>query len=88
MNLLPRSEEKYSLIKAGLIATLMKGITLLRSPYSPELIDGMNSFTSRAGLLEGGPVPYEEIVATELKACGNLIKKAISNILLKCRAFG
>jgi len=28
----------------------------------------MNSFASRAGLLEGDPVPYEEIVATECKS--------------------
>ena len=66
--------------EAGLIATLIERDVPYYDPHIPrELIDGMNSFASRAGLLEGGPVPYEEIVATEFKKLvGNLIKEAVS----------
>ena len=32
---------------------------------SKDLIDGMNQFATNAGLLEGGPVSFEEIVATQ-----------------------
>ena len=55
--------------EAGLIATLIERDLPYYDPHIPqELIDGMNSFASRAGLLEGDPVPYEEIVATECKS--------------------
>jgi NitT/TauT family transport system substrate-binding protein len=52
--------------EAKLIATLIKRDLPFYNPNIPEeLIDGMNGFAHRAGLLEGGPVSYNDIVATD-----------------------
>ncbi|MDC0986304.1 ABC transporter substrate-binding protein [Alphaproteobacteria bacterium] len=52
--------------ETGLIATLIER----DQPYydaniSADFVDGMNAFARNAGLLKGGPVPYEDIVATQ-----------------------
>jgi ABC-type nitrate/sulfonate/bicarbonate transport system substrate-binding protein len=52
--------------ETGLIATLIER----DHPYydaniSADFVDGMNAFARNAGLLKGGPVPYEDIVATQ-----------------------
>ena len=52
--------------EAGLIATLIeRDQPFYDANVSADLIDGMNSFATKAGLLEGGPVSYDEIIATE-----------------------
>jgi len=52
--------------ETGLIAALIER----DQPYydaniSADFVDGMNAFARNAGLLKGGPVPYEDIVATQ-----------------------
>jgi len=52
--------------ETGLIATLIER----DQPYydaniSADFVDGMNAFARNAGLLKGGPVAYEDIVATQ-----------------------
>ena len=52
--------------EAGLIATLIeRDQPFYDANVSTDLIDGMNSFATKAGLLEGGPVSYDDIIATE-----------------------
>lgn len=52
--------------EAGLIATLIeRDQPFYDANVSADLIDGMNSFATKAGLLEGGPVSYDDIIATE-----------------------
>ena len=59
-------EKLFPKKEAGLIATLIERDQPYYSPViSPELIKGTNKFASSAGLLAGGPVPYEDIVATQ-----------------------
>jgi hypothetical protein len=54
-------------------ATLIRRLIERDLPYyqaeiSAELVTGMNAFAARAGLLDGGPVAYEDIVATQCSA--------------------
>ncbi len=54
-------------------ATLIRGLIARDLPYyqagiSAELVTGMNAFAARAGLLDGEPVAYEDIVAMQCSA--------------------
>jgi len=54
-------------------ATLIRGLIERDLPFyqagiSAELVTGMNAFAARAGLLDGGPVAYEDIVAMQCSA--------------------
>jgi len=52
--------------EAGLIATLIeRDLPYYDADIPQDLVEGMNGFASRAGLLEGGPVAYDDIVATQ-----------------------
>ena len=52
--------------EAGLIETLIeRDQPFYNANVSADLIDGMNSFATKAQLLEGGPVSYDDIIATE-----------------------
>jgi ABC-type nitrate/sulfonate/bicarbonate transport system substrate-binding protein len=52
--------------EAALIRTLVeRDLPFYQAGISPQLIAGMNAFAARAGLLDGDPVAYEDIVATQ-----------------------
>ena len=54
--------------EAGLIATLIeRDLPYYDAALYEENVAGMNDFAAAAGLLEGGPVPYEDIVATQFR---------------------
>jgi ABC-type nitrate/sulfonate/bicarbonate transport system substrate-binding protein len=60
-NLFPAKE-------AGLIATLIeRDLPYYDAALYEENVAGMNSFAQAAGLLDGGAVPFDAIVATQFK---------------------
>lgn len=61
-------EKLFPAKEAGLIATLIeRDLPFYDANVPQSLIDGMNKFASNAGLLEGGPVAYDDIVATQFR---------------------
>ena len=61
-------EKLFPAKEAGLIATLIeRDLPYYDAALHAENVAGMNDFAQAAGLLEGGPVPYEEIVATRFR---------------------
>jgi len=55
--------------EAGLIRRLIeRDLPYYQADISAELVTGMNAFAVRAGLLEGEPVAYEDIVATQCRS--------------------
>lgn len=54
--------------EAGLIATLIeRDLPFYGTTISEDSVTGMNGFADRAGLLDGGPVPFDEIVAAQYR---------------------
>ncbi len=54
--------------EAALIAELIRrDLPYYDATLYPENVEGMNAFASAAGLLKGGPVAYEDIVATRFR---------------------
>lgn len=52
--------------EASLIAKLIeRDQPFYDANITTDLIDGMNVFANNAGLLNGGPVPYDDIIATQ-----------------------
>ena len=52
--------------EASLISKLIeRDQPFYNAKITTELIDGMNIFANNAGLLNGGPVPYDDIIATQ-----------------------
>ena len=52
--------------EAGLIATLIeRDLPYYDAALYEENVAGMNAFAEAAGLLDGGPVPFDDIVATQ-----------------------
>jgi len=61
-------EKLFPAKEAGLIATLIeRDLPYYDAALPAENVAGMNAFAQAAGLLDGGPVPYEEIVATRFR---------------------
>ncbi|MCH9675049.1 MAG: ABC transporter substrate-binding protein [Gammaproteobacteria bacterium] len=55
--------------EAALIRPLIeRDLPYYDARIAPQLVSGMNAFAVRAGLLEGGPVAYEDIVATQFRS--------------------
>lgn len=56
--------------EAGLIRRLIeRDLPYYQAGISAELVTGMNAFAARAGLLQGEPVAYEDIVAMQCRSC-------------------
>jgi len=56
--------------EAGLIRRLIeRDLPYYQAGISTELVTGMNAFAKRAGLLDGEPVAYEDIVAVQCRGC-------------------
>lgn len=54
--------------EASLIAKLIeRDQPFYDANITTDLIDGMNSFANNAGLLNGEPVPYDDIIATQFR---------------------
>ncbi len=54
--------------EAGLIARLIeRDLPFYSTVIAEDFVDGMNGFAQDAGLLDGGPVPYDDIVATQYR---------------------
>jgi len=54
--------------ETGLIRRLIeRDLPYYSTVISEDFVDGMNGFAQRAGLLEGDPVPYDDIVATQYR---------------------
>ena len=52
--------------EASLIAKLIeRDQPFYDANITTDLINGMNIFANNAGLLNGGPVPYDDIIATQ-----------------------
>jgi NitT/TauT family transport system substrate-binding protein len=61
-------EKLFPAKEAGLIARLIeRDLPYYSTAIGEEAVAGMNAFAIEAGLLEGGPVPYDNIVATQFR---------------------
>ena len=61
-------EKLFPKKEADLIARLIeRDLPYYSTVVSEEFVEGMNAFAQDAGLLEGGPVPYDDIVATQYR---------------------
>ena len=59
-------KKRFPAKEAGLIRRLIeRDLPYYQADISADLVTGMNAFATRAGLLEGEPVAYEDIVATQ-----------------------
>ena len=62
------AEKHFPAKETALIQTLIeRDLPYYDAALYEENVAGMNDFAQAAGLLEGGPVPYEDIVATQFK---------------------
>ncbi len=62
------AEKHFPAKETALIQTLIeRDLPYYNAALYEENVAGMNDFAQAAGLLEGGPVPYEDIVATQFK---------------------
>ena len=60
-------EKLFPAKEAALIATLIeRDLPFYDAAIHEENVAGMNAFALSAGLMQGAPVPYEDIVATEV----------------------
>lgn len=56
--------------EASLIRRLIeRDLPYYQTGITPELVTGMNAFAARAGLLDGEPVAYDDIVAMQCRSC-------------------